>query len=427
MPLRFLFAQSLGEIPGLKVLLATKFYYRRGGDAVYTLALENLLRSHGHETAVFASKHPDDLPSPHDSDWVSPIDFARAHERRSLVDVLRVPFRSVLSYEAFRKLDRLLEKERFDVAHLQNIHFHLTPSILYALEKHRVPVVWTLHDYVLLCPVATFLSKGSVCEACRPTRYYQAVLKRCQRGSVSASTLAALASAVPRLLGVYSKVHRFLTPSRFMHAKFIEFGFPEENLAQVPHFLDCANIQPSKGIGGYFLYVGRLSREKGPDVLARVGEWHPELEIRLVGDGPDDQELKQMYGHLSRVRFMGRREGDELAKLYSGALAVIVPSLCYENFPMVILEAYAHGKPVVVSRLGALPDLVKEGATGLLFEPGNSTELGSRLKELASAPERAREMGTNGRKWLEREFGAEAHYEKLQRIYEEASATRGSA
>jgi glycosyltransferase involved in cell wall biosynthesis len=406
----------------MRILLSTKFYFPRGGDSVYTLALEKLLRDKGHETLAFSMDHPRNLPSPQASDFVSHIDFAESHERRSFRDTLRVPFRSVLSYEAYRNLDRLLAREKVDVAHLQNVHFQLTPSILYALRKHRVPVVWTLHDYVILCPASHFLSHGEICESCKPARYYQAVVKRCQRGSLSASLLAATASAVPRFLGSYRSVARFVTPSRFMREKFLDFGFPDRQLAQVPHFLDCVNIRPSREIGKYFLYVGRLSSEKGPEILLRAAPELTNEDIRLVGDGPDENRLRQEYGRQENVRFLGRREGQELRELFAGARAVVVPSVCYENFPMVILEAYAHGKPVVASRIGAIPELVEDGGTGLLFEPGNCAELASKLRELVRSPARAQDMGLRGRARVERELSPESHYRLLEPLYREVIA-----
>jgi glycosyltransferase involved in cell wall biosynthesis len=406
----------------MRVLLSTKFYFPGGGDGVYTLALEKLLRERGHDTLAFSMEHPRNLPSRQAPDFVSHIDFSESHQRRSLRDSWRVPFRSVLSYEAYRKLDRLLEREKVDVAHLQNIHFHLTPSILYALRKHRVPVVWTLHDYVILCPESHFLSHGDVCESCKPARYHQAVVKRCQRGSLSASLLAATASAVPRFLGSYRSVARFVTPSRFMRQKFLEFGFPERQLVHVPNFVDFARIEPSSRTGGYFLYAGRLSREKGVDTLLRAVSRRPELALRVVGDGGETLRLKEEYGHLEHVRFLGWRDRDQLAELFAGAIAVVLPSEWYENFPLVILEAYAHGKPVVASRLGALPENVREGETGLLFDPGDAEGLEARLTELAGSTNRALDMGRNGRAWVERDFGPDSHLERLEKLYAEVGA-----
>ena len=368
-------------------------------------------------------RHPESLPSPQSDSWVSRIDFAESYQRRTPRVAIRVALRSVLSYEAYRKLDGLLDDQRVDLAHLQNIHFHLTPSILYPLRKRGIPVIWTQHDYIVLCPAAHFLSHGKVCEACKKTRYYEAVRRRCQRGSLAASFLAASASTVHRLLNVYRMVDRFVTPSRFMRDKFVDFGFPESQVVHVPNFMDFARIEASERQEGYLLYAGRLSREKGLETLLRAVSGHPDLELRVAGDGPQAEELEKNYGHLDHVHFLGWQDPEALAKLYAGALGVVLPSECYENFPMVILEAYAHGKPIVASRLGALPENVRDGETGLLFEPGNAAELRARLLELSRSPERAREMGMNGRKWLERDFGPEAHYRNLQRVYEEVSAT----
>lgn len=405
----------------MKVLMPLNFYYRRGGDAAYSLALQDLLESRDHRVIPFSTRHPESLSSPYEHDWVSPIDFADADARRSLKDAWQVTTRSILSYEAWHKLNRLLDRESVDVAHLQNVHHHLTPSILYALRRRRIPVVWTLHDYSILCPATHFLSNGVRCESCKQVRYYQAVIKRCKRGSIGASFLAAASNSVHRALGVFRMVDRFIAPSRFLKEKFVEFGFAPERILHIPHFLDCARMTPSSEDKGYFLYVGRLSREKGPEILLRAARSYPGLDIHVVGDGPDGASLIKTYGRVAGVRFLGRKEGDGLEKAFAGARAVVVPSECYENFPMVVLEAYAYGKPVIASRLGALPEVVRDGESGLLFTPGDPEDLAAKMRRTHESRELANRLGTTGRDWLEREYGPRLHYERILAAYEEAS------
>lgn len=410
----------------LSVVVPLNFYYPRGGDTTYALSLEALLASRGHRVIPFATRHERSLSSPGDGFWVSSIDYGKTRVRKSLPDVFRVVTRSVLSAEAARKMRELLEANPVDVAHLQNVHFHLTPSILYPLSRKRVPVVWTLHDYSILCPAAHFLSQGTRCEACKKVRYYQAVLKRCKEGSLPASGLAALASTAHRVLGLFRRVDRFIAPSRFLLEKFVEFGFPREQLVQLGHFLDHRSVDPGPGPGQGFVYAGRLSREKGVDVLLRAAARRPELSVQILGEGPQEDELRARFGHLPNVRFHGHRTGEELARAFRSARAVVVPSECYENFPLVILEAYAHRKPVVCSRLGALPELVDEGNTGLLFTPGEDEELGNILARLDRDALLAQRLGASGRELLEREYGPEPHYRSLLRIYREVIEASGS-
>ncbi len=406
----------------MRILLPLKFYYHRGGDSTYALSLQKLLELHGHEVIPFSTRHPESLPSPYADSWVSSIDFASAHRHRSPRDAVSVAYRSILSFEAWRKIRDLLNEQSVDVAHLQNIHHHLTPSIFYALERKKIPVVWTLHDYVILCPATHFLSQGKRCEACKKVRYHQAILRRCKRGSISASFLAAAANSVHRALDVYRLVDRFIAPSRFLIDKFVEFGFEADRFVHIPHFLDYAKVSPSRRFGDYDLFVGRLSEEKGAEILLRAaamknsGTW-------IVGDGPDGERLKNEFGHLPNVHFKGRQQGRELATSFEASRAVVVPSECYENFPMVVLEAYAHGKPVVASRLGALPEVVREGVTGLLFTPGDSEDLADKLELLRNQPDLAQRMGESGRKWLEEEFGPDQHYQRLMDLYESVTGS----
>ncbi len=395
------------------------FYYPRGGDTTYAFGLETLLVSHGHHVIPFATRHPKSLASTAESFWVSSIDYGQALARKSVTDVFRVTTRSVLSVEAAAKMRELLESRPADVAHLHNVHYHLTPSILYPLARRRVPIVWTLHDYAILCPAAHFLSGGVRCEACKKVRYHQAVWRRCKEGSVAASGLAAVTSGLHRVLRLFRKVDRFIAPSRFLLEKFVEFGFPREQLTQLGHFLDYRGLPWRADPGKGFVYVGRLSREKGVDVLLRAAARRPDVSVDIVGEGPEERPLRERFGHLPNVRFRGFQTGDDLSRLFREARAVVVPSECYENFPLVILEAYAYRKPVVCSRLGALPELVREGQTGLLFRSGEDEELGEILARLDRDASLAERLGASGRELLEREYGPEPHYSSLMKIYRE--------
>jgi glycosyltransferase involved in cell wall biosynthesis len=317
-----------------------------------------LLRSAGHEVRLWA-------PSP---------DGAAGASR------LRLGARAVWSRSAVRRVARLAAELRPDVVHVHNLYPMLSPAVL---RTTAAPVVVTLHNYRLLCLPATFLRDDRTCEDCLGKLPLPGVVHRCYRGSAAGSAALAASLGVHRRAGTFRHVAGFLAVSEFVRDKHVEAGMDADRIRVKPNFV--GPMPRRDGAGGDFLYLGRLSSEKGLDRLVRL--WH-DIPARLVvvGDGPDRARLEAAAPDT--VEFRGAVPPDQVGGYLARARALVLPSICYEGAPRTVVEAYAAGVPVIASRNGALPTVVAEGVTGLLVDPagdGGWREAAGQLGEDAAS------------------------------------------
>lgn len=399
----------------MRVLQINKFYYLRGGAERYYFDLTDALRSRGHEVIPFAMQDPRNEPSLHGESFASPVDF---HSNGSALGRIRRGARVVYNVEARRRLSRLIDRFRPDVAHLHNVAHQLTPSILDALRGAKIPIVQTLHDYKLICSSYLLFANGEVCDRCRGGRHYHAALQRCHHGSLGMSVVGFVEAAVHAARGSYDSVARFLCPSDFMKSKCESFGIGGDRLQRLPYFVKTERYRPRYEPGDYVLYAGRLSREKGASALLRAVARLKEIPLVVVGDGPLRRQLEtEATASGAPVRFEGHLETEALHACVRGAAFVVVPSEWYENLPYAILEAFALGKPVLGSRIGGIPELVKEPETGRLFEAGDVDALSETLSRMWRERGRLVEMGRAARAGIEREFGESGHLEQVGLVY----------
>jgi glycosyltransferase involved in cell wall biosynthesis len=365
--------------------------------------------------------HPENRETPWAKHFVSQVEF---RGRRSLWGDVGRAARVVYSLEARRKMDALVREARPRVAHLHNIAHQLSPSILDALAAHRVPIVQTMHDYKLVCPVYTFRSQGETCERCRGGRFWHVVERRCNAGSLPLSATNMAEAYVHAWRRTYDHVHVFHCPSLFVLAKLLEFGVPRARLAFVPHFVDAQAFTPAYGGGRYAFFAGRLAEEKGVDVLLAAHARTPGLELVIAGEGPRREALEASLrpDQRGRVRFAGHLTGAAFDEAWAGASCLVLPSTWYEVRPMAIHEAYARGKPVVSSRLGSIPEIVEDGVTGRLVPPGDPAALGEAMRELVLDGARAEAMGRAGRALVESRYGPARHLEAMLAVYAQAEA-----
>lgn len=404
----------------MRVLLVNRHLSRTGGDAAYTLDLARLLESRGHSVAAFGLKGdiPEGLAAPV---LMEPMDFPGLLERGGPAAALKVLGRTIYSPAARALMDRAIEEQRPGIVHLQNIHHHLTPSVITAAAARGVPVVWTLHDYTVICPNGNLWSNGSVCEQCRSVRFHRAVVNRCKRDSTLASAVAALETSAHRVMGLFKSVRLFIAPSRFLMEKVREFGFFGDRLAHLDNFVPAAPRETTPP-GGSLLFVGRLIEEKGIATLLRAAD-RCEVPLVVAGDGPLRPLVEEACRRNPRVSWAGHVGTRQLEELRSKALAVVIPSEWYENQPLAALEAFAAGRPVIASNLGALPELIGHEERGVLFAPGDPVSLAAAATRLAGQPELARAMGAAGAAIVRERFSPDRHYEGLMALYRRAGAT----
>lgn len=410
----------------MRIVMAQKFHFYRGGDSTYMFNLTKLHRERGHEVAHFSMRHPENIESEYSEYFTSEIDFPYLLENFSPRSACRVITKSIYNREAARKITRLIESFKPDIAHFHNIHDHLSTSIVKPFYSRGIPIVWTLHDYRLICPNSTFLSNGEICDRCLPGRFYNVLLRRCKKGSLPASLVAMLSAYFERLSRVRSRVSHFITPSLFLKGKLIEGGFDESRITAAPNFVDLSSFEAGSEEEDYFIYSGRLSFEKGIDILIEAAAKLQKGRLLIVGGGPDEERLKGLAAQLDadNVEFTGHKTTDELRRILSRAQFAVLPSRWYENLPFSIMEAFAMGKAVIASDIGGIPEMVKDGVNGYLFPPGDSGILAARLEKLISNPALRRELGQRGREKARKVYNSETHYEKITEIYNKVLGDR---
>jgi len=408
----------------MNVLFLNNYFYMRGGSERVFFGDMEMVEAHGHRVAPFCRRSEGDFASPF-ARFFAP-DLQTATVSASL-DGLRTVGQVISSRETAAGLDRMLAEFTPDVAHAHNIYGRLTTSVLALLRQRGIPVMMTLHDYKLVCPSYKLEVDGRVCEACGGKQFYRAVVRRCHKGSMAASAVYAAESYFNRFLGRYRKgVAVLISPSHFLKGKLVEFGWPETQIEVVRNCLDSSGFEPRYEPGEYFLYLGRLSREKGVDILLDAFATLPDTaRLVVAGTGPLEAELRGRVAGEGRVTFTGYLSGAALEASIRGARAVVVPSQWYENAPLSVLEAMAYGKPVIGARIGGIPEMVEEGRTGLLFEAGDVDALREALDRLLTMSDAAvAEMGRAARRRVEEHYTAEEHYERLMAVYERAIGRR---
>lgn len=396
----------------MKILNVGQNYRVTGGADRYFMSLADLLAAKGHDVVPFAARHPDNR----DSEWSEFYPPGVDTESPGWRDIPRF----VYSRSARDGMSRLLSEFTPDLVHLHVYYGQLTASVLEPIERTGAPVVQTLHDCKLGCPVRTFLSQGEVCEACGGTQFWQALPRRCNQGSFLRTSLNVVEAYVSRWAGDIGKIDRFIAPSRFLRRKMLEHELVDPSAITVlPNFVDPDQFDPGGGPGEHFLYFGRMREPKGIRTLVRASAGLPETPLLMVGTGRDREALENWVEDqgLDHVRFVGYREGEELRRLVRGAIAVVLPAEQYENCPMTVMEAMALGRPVIGSDIGGIPELIRHETDGLLFPSGDERRLREHLSRLASDPSEAARMGREGRRKVVDRYGPQLHYQRLMGIY----------
>lgn len=383
----------------MKVSLFHNFYQVAGGeDSVLDSECE-LLESNAHLVSLNSV----------DNDHIGTV-----------LSKIMVLFNVIFSLPYYFKVKRILSEELPDIVHVHNYFPVISPSIFYACKSGNTPVVHTLHNYRAVCPTSLLMHEGKVNEKSLVNTSFWAVPKKVYRNSYIGTLALSLMVEVHKKLGSWqTKVDRYIALTEFSRNKYIEAGWPSNKIMVKPNFIQDPFNHAStvEKIGGYALFVGRLSEEKGTDLLFE--SWKCGLgKLKIIGDGP----LKEFVEFKSKgkVEYLGRKDKADVLSLVQNADFIIMPSTWYEGFPMVLVEAFACGTPALVSRLGSMEEIVDNGVTGLHFEAGNAQDLAEKAQWLIDNPERTREMGQNARNEYLAKYTPEKNYEVLMDIYQQA-------
>ncbi|MGH9513860.1 MAG: glycosyltransferase family 4 protein [Terriglobales bacterium] len=412
----------------MRILYCNKYNFPFSGTEAYLFEAMEMMRSRGHEVALFSMKDARGEPTPYDRHFVNQVDFK---SRGGPVHQARLAARAIYSFEARRKLRGMIEAFRPDVAHVRNIYHHLSPSVLWELKCRGIPVLYHVNDFKLICPSYNMVSRGSPCEKCLGGKFRHVVTERCYKGSPGSAWVLAAEAYTHRWLRTYEKcVDRFLAPSRFVKNKLTENGWDQTRIDVLPHFQVIAeetppNFSPKTPI----LYFGRLSAEKGLTDLLQVMQQLPEIPLIIAGEGPQRGELDQLVRdlRLDNVRFTGQLNRASLSKLVGAARFTVMPSRAYETMGKSILESFASGRAVVASDLGSRRELVQDGKTGLLFRPGDLPQMAQAISHLYQAPETAIRMGSEAREFVRTNHSVQSHYAQLVKIYEDLAQSSPTA
>ena len=386
----------------MKILLANKFYYRRGGDCIYMLNLEQLLRAHGHEVAVFSMDYPENLDTP----WKKYFP-----KRMSKIKAFTRPFGDG---ETRRKFSQLLEDFRPDVVHLNNIHTQLSPIIAELAHRYGCRVVWTLHDLKLLCPRYDCLRKknGKMtnCELCFNGGKKACLNYNCIKGSKLASFIGYREAVKWNRERLENCTDVFVCPSQFMADKMVQGGFAKAKMKTICNFIDvekcrASNTERTKNTETYYCFVGRLSHEKGTKTLIEAANGLP-YKLVMIGDGPLMEELKAVAN--DNVEFVGFKQWEEIKHLVGKARFSVLPSELYENNPLSVIEAKCLGTPVLGADIGGIPEL-----TQYTFESGNVEDLKEKIKQMWDATYDRHKLASES---IAR-YDAESYYRQIMDIY----------
>jgi glycosyltransferase involved in cell wall biosynthesis len=402
----------------MRILFCNKYNFPFSGTEVYLFELMDLMRSRGHEAALFSMVDSRGESTAYDQYFVPHVDFK---EQGGLRNKARQASHAIYSTEARRKIREMIRKFRPDVAHLRNIYHHLSPSVLWELRAQGVPVLYHLNDFKLLCPSYNLVSRGEACEACKGGAFWHALGSDCYPGMAARLTLTAEAY-VHRVLGTYEKcVDLFLAPSRFVRDKFVEHGWDGNRFEVLPHFQTVPEFwQPRPQPDGFILYVGRLSAEKGVSDLLLAMKQIPDLKLVVAGEGPEGSALRRMASELglSNVEFVGQVAAKGRDQLIENSRFTVMPSHAYETLGKTILESYAQGRAVVASDTGSRREMVQQGETGLLYRCGDVNELVQSIRMLATYPGLAEQMGRAGREFVQQHHSPDRYYHQLMSWYE---------
>lgn len=400
-----------------------KFYYVNGGACRYMFELSKLLEKNGHEVVPFSMQHPRNHPTPYEKDFVSNISFQGMNFAQKLLKAPGITKRVIYSKEARNALERLIEREKPDLAHVHMIDHQLSPSIFDALKKFGIPTIQTVHQYKMVCPnYSLYIYRNHErCTRCVEGSFFNAVKHRCHKDSLVGSSIVAFESAFHKRRGTYDMVDLFHTPSQFTEQLYLRHGVPQERVWQQFYTINMEDYPYSPDFEDYFVFYGRVAQEKGVMTLLQALDKVRMSKLKVVGEGPHIPELQSFVkekGLEDRVEFTGYKQGKELHDLVAGAKFVVAPSLWHDNSPLVMYESFSRGKPVVGSRTGGIPEMVRDHVTGRQFDPGDHEALAEILSELLQDDALVLEMGRNARRLAEEEFAPDVHYQKMKSAYD---------
>lgn len=403
----------------MKVLLVNKFHNVKGGSETYYFGLGELLKKAGCEVIYFSMQDEKNKPCEQEKYFVDNVDFNAPMGKLAMI---KSAAKMLYSFEAKKKFEQLIVDEKPDIIHLNIFQSQLTGSIVDAAYKHHIPIVYTAHDLKSVCPNYQMMSHGEICEKCVSGNYLNCFKTGCMKDSKSKSLLAAMEAYVYKIRKTYQKIDLIITPSEFYKKKIEEANVAKCPIVHMANFLPEGTEYTVSPTGDYFLYFGRLSREKGILTLVKAyAKAKVEKPLYIVGTGPVKEQIEELIkeqGLEDKVKLLGFKSGEELKSIVKNSLCVCLPSEWYENGPYSIMEAMAVGKPAIVSNMGGLPEMVENGVTGYVVPAFDIDKLSEAIgKMFALSNDELAEMGKKSLEKAKKQFDKDTYVDRLQVLY----------
>lgn len=410
----------------MKVIVANYRYFIAGGPERYMFKFMDAAESRGIEVIPFSVKNPRNERTPYEKYFAKPrsSELMYADTKKTLSNYWGMLRATLWNYDAEKKLRKLIRDTKADAVYILHEVNHLSPSIIRAAKKENVRVIHRISDFFMFCARYDFLCGEDICEACLNGNYTKAISSRCVKNSKMGTYLRVAAMKLYKKTKVFDEVDTFIATCEFSKNKLIQGGVPQDKIKCIPTFVEYENIEPCYENDGYFLFLGRMAKQKGTKYAVEAMKYLKDTDyvLKITGnltESEEDQEIAKIiynYGLEEKIVFTGFKSGKELSDLISRSTCVVCPAIWYENMPNTVIESYAYGKPVVASALGSLEDIVVDKKTGFLFNPKDSYDMAKKLRRFVEETELAESMGRKARTICEDLYGRNRHMDMLIKV-----------
>lgn len=407
----------------MRIIVANYRYFIAGGPEKYMFKFIDAAEKRGIEVIPFSVSNPENADTPYSRYFAKPRskELMYADTKKTVGNMMGMFRATVWNYDAEHRLRKLIQDTDPDAIFILHEINHLSPSIIRAARKEGIRVVHRISDFFMFCPKYDFLCENEICESCIHGDYRKALKYRCVKGSVSGTMLRILAMKLYRAVKIFEAVDSFVCTCEFSKKKLIEGGIEKGRIVCIPTFINTEETVPCYEHDKYFLFLGRMAHQKGVIYAIEAMKYlkNTDYVLKITGtlsDSPEDRKLAnyiQDNGLENKIVFTGFKRGGELTELINRAVCIVCPAIWYENMPNTVIEAYAHGKPVVASNVGSLAEIVVDGETGFLFEMKNSKEMAERLMRFVDDESLSTEMGKNAREKCCKEYNEDVHMARI--------------
>lgn len=395
----------------MRILLVNKFHYLRGGSEKYYFELAKLLKNHGHTVAFFSMKNENNIKTGDREYFVDEIDMNTG----SKFEALNV----IYSKKNKALMEKALEEFKPDIVHINNFQRQLSASIIDAVKEKNIPLIMTAHDLNPICPASIMLYNGEVCEDCITKGYTSCIKKKCIKNSMLKSVLGYIEKKYYDLHKMFCKVDCIISPSEFNKNQLLKGKLKCNDITVIHNFVNETE-KTDYTLGDCAFYFGRLSREKGILNLVEAINNIPGARLIIAGDGPEKENIQayiKEHKLEDRITLLGYLNQNDIRENIRKCRFVTVPSICFENCPYSVLEATEIGKPIIGSKIGGIPELVKDDVNGYTYAYDSVEDLTDKLRILFENDEKVNEFSNNSKKLYKENYSAEAYYNKLMTVY----------